>query len=180
VNRNSLLYLDAVINNNVRRMINSNINLYGPFVGRIALSLLFIVSGIGMLVSFPGTTQYFASFGIPFAALVVALVIVIKIGAGLMVATGIHAREGALTLAVFTLLTIFVAHLNDLIGALKNIAIIGGLLYVAAHDSGNMSLARKCPCPKCKKRTSAVCEIPGMCTCGICDECRGGKDNSSA
>jgi len=38
-------------------------------------------------------------------------------------------------------------------------------------------LAKKCPCPKCKKggKSAGACtpKLAGMCTCGTCDECRG-------
>lgn len=132
-------------------MTHSKIHKYAPLIGRILLSLLFIVSGFGILMGISGTAGYYASVGIPMAGIVVLLVILIKIGGGLMVATGIHAKEGAWALILFTALATLVAHTGEgqMINALKNLAIIGGLLMIATHGAGAHSLGHKCPCPRC-------------------------------
>jgi putative oxidoreductase len=67
------------------------------------------------------------------------------IGAGLALLVGFHTRVAAVTLAVFTLATavLFHNHLadqNTFIHFLKNLAITGGLLQVAAFGSGPLSV----------------------------------------
>jgi len=158
-------------------MTHSKIFSYGPLAARLLLALLFLVSGFGMLTNFGGTVGYFSTVGIPIAALAVVLVLIVKLGGGLMVATGIHAKEGAWALIVFTLLTIVIAHIGEgqMINALKNLAIVGGLLMIALGGPGPMNWSKKCPCPRCKhgKAAGGVCQPAGMCMCGTCEECTG-------
>lgn len=168
-------------------MTHSKIYSYGPLIARLLVALLFVVSGFGMLMNFGGTVGYFASMGIPMAAVALVLVLLAKIGGGLMVATGIHAREGAWALIAFTLVATVLAHTGEgqLTSALKNLAIVGGLLMIALGGPGSMSLAKKCPCPHCKKdgAMGAVCKPKGMtdmCMCGVCEECAGTTGTSIA
>lgn len=153
-------------------MTHSKIEHYGPLVGRVLLVLLFLVSAIGILTNFSGTAGFYASLGIPVATAAVVLVLIIKILGSLMVATGMHAREGAWALIVFVIFATLIGHTGEgqLIAALKNISIIGGLLMVATYGAGPLSLRDKCPCPKCKASKPAI--AGGACNCGTCDECR--------
>ncbi len=152
---------------------HSTVAHYGPLVGRVLLVLLFLVSAYGILTNFSGTAGFYASVGIPLATAAAVLVLIIKIGGSLMVATGIHARLGAWALIVFIILATLVAHIGEgqLINALKNVSIIGGLLLVAVNGAGPLSLGHKCPCPMCKKASTAG----GACNCGVCDECRAAR-----
>lgn len=142
--------MDKLISLLFVRMTHSKIQHYGPLVGRVLLALLFIVSGIGILTNVSATAGYYAALGIPAAMAAAVVVLVVKIVGGLMVASGMHAKEGAWALIVFTLITIVVAHTGEgqLIPALKNLAIVGGLLLVAVHGAGSFSMEKKCPCPK--------------------------------
>lgn len=160
-------------------MTQSKVAEYSPMVARILLASLFLVSGVNMALNFGGTVGYFAAVGIPMAAVVLVLVLIIKIGGGLMLATGVHAREAAWALIVFTALTIVIAHLGEgqMVQAFKNLSIIGGLLLVTAHGAGNHNCKKYCPCPRCKKGGAAAAGMPAAqasqdCnSCGICDDC---------
>ena len=134
-------------------MTHSKIQHYGPVIGRVLLALLFIISGFGILTGISGTAGYYASIGIPLASLAAILVLVVKIGGGLMVALGAHAREGAWALIIFTGIATLIAHTGEgqMVAALKNLAIMGGLLMVAVYGPGPLSVQDKCPCPPCKK-----------------------------
>jgi putative oxidoreductase len=125
-----------------------------PVKGRILLSLLFIISGSFKLVGFAGFVGYVGSFGIPFATLVAGLVVAIEILGGLALLLGFHARIAAWVLGLFVFGTIVVAHRDigdqaQLTQALKNFAIIGGLVYVAKYGSGPWSLSKSDTCPCC-------------------------------
>lgn len=161
------------------RMIHSKIKHYGPLVARLLLALIFLVSAYGILTNFSATADFYAQIGIPLATLSVLLVLVVKIGGSLSIITGIHSRVGAWALIIFTLATIFVAHTSadQLMQALKNLAIVGGLLMIAVNGTGPLSMSHKCPCPKCKGGKTDV--AGGVCNCGNCDECRaqGGEMN---
>lgn len=141
---------------------------YLPLIGRIALSLLFIVSGFGIITNFAGTVGYYTALGLPMASVLAVIVVMVKLGGGVSVVTGWHAREGALALAVFTVLATVIGHSNisdpmQMTQALKNVAIIGGLLYVVVKGSGPMSLGCTGMCCNndCK---NCVCSH-GSCDC---------------
>jgi putative oxidoreductase len=119
-------------------------------VGRVLLGLIFILSGFGKIAGFDGTVGYIAAKGLPFPALVAALTIVVELGGGLALAAGLYARQAALVLAVFTLLTALIfhnfwaapaaEHMGQQINFLKNLAIAGGMLVLAAFGAGRLSL----------------------------------------
>jgi putative oxidoreductase len=123
---------------------------YGPLVGRILLSLIFIISGFGKITGFSGTVGYIASKGLPAPALFAILAIVFELGGGLMLLTGWKARLGAAALFVFTALAALLFHnywalppeqaQNQMIHFMKNITIMGGLLYVVVYGPGPFSL----------------------------------------
>lgn len=111
--------------------------------GRILLALIFVLSGINKITGYAGTVGYMEAFGVP--GLLLPLVIVLEIGAGLLLVAGFQARWAALALAGFTLVAAVVFHSNfadqsQMIAFLKNLAIIGGLLFVARFGAGELSL----------------------------------------
>ena len=118
--------------------------------GRVLLGLIFILSGFGKIAGFDGTVGYIAAKGLPLPALVAALTIVVELGGGLALAAGLYARQAALVLAVFTLLTALIfhnfwaapaaEHMGQQINFLKNLAIAGGMLVLAAFGPGRLSL----------------------------------------
>lgn len=111
--------------------------------GRILLALIFVLSGINKITGYAGTVGYMEAFGVP--GLLLPLVIVLEIGAGLLLVVGFQARWAALALAGFTLLAAVVFHSNfadqsQMIAFLKNLSIVGGLLFVARFGAGELSL----------------------------------------
>jgi putative oxidoreductase len=115
-------------------------------VGRILIGLLFVVAGWGKLTNFAGTEQYVGTV-FPMAALFTVLAIIFELGGGLMLVTGFHARLASWMLIVFTALATLGYHTDfsqpmQQIMFLKNVAIIGGLLYVSAMGAGKWSLSK--------------------------------------
>ena len=117
----------------------TNLRVYGTLVGRVLMGLLFFFSGVGILMSGPASTAtYFASLGIPLAGLVVWLVLAIKIVAGGALMLGYRVGAAAALLILFTAAAILAAHMDmEDPGLWKNLAIIGGLLYVIAYGAGD-------------------------------------------
>jgi putative oxidoreductase len=121
--------------------------------GRILLGLLFLVAGFGKISGFDGTVGYISAQHLPLPALLAALTIVVEIGGGLALVTGVWTRQAALVLAGFTLLTAFVFHAfwsapdtakaMQQIQFLKNLSIAGGLFVLAAFGPGRLSLASR-------------------------------------
>jgi putative oxidoreductase len=115
-----------------------------PAVGRVLLSLIFIVSGFGKLTAGAATIGYIASKGLPLPEVGYALAVIVELGGGLLLLTGLLTRWVALALALFCLVTAFAFHgfgdMDNQIHAMKNIAMAGGFLFVFAHGAGEWSL----------------------------------------
>jgi putative oxidoreductase len=111
----------------------------GTIFGRILIGLFFLTSGVFMVTNYAGTTAYFEGEGIPMAAVTVALVIAVKILAGGALIIGARVGLAAAMLIIFTVAASAVGHdgFNDP-GLLKNLAIVGGLLYVMAYGKGGL------------------------------------------
>lgn len=113
------------------------------FAGRTALALIFVLSGAGKLAAYAGTQQYMDSVGVPGALL--PLVILAELGGGLALVAGLLTRTTATALALFSVVAAALFHAdfadqNQMIHFLKNIAMAGGLLVLAAHGAGRYSL----------------------------------------
>lgn len=123
---------------------------YVPLVGRILLSLIFILSGIGKITNLSATSGYMASKGMPAVHFFLVMAILFELGGGLSVLTGFKARLGALALIVFVIPATLIFHnfwaysgmeqQNQMIHFLKNVAILGGLAMVTAFGPGTLSL----------------------------------------
>jgi putative oxidoreductase len=114
--------------------------------GRVLLSVLFLVSGLGKIGAYAGTAAYMGALGVP-AALLPAVIATEILGAIALI-VGWKTRVTAFLLAGFTLLAGVLFHRNfaDQIQAimfLKNVAIAGGLLLLVAHGAGALSLDRR-------------------------------------
>lgn len=106
-------------------------------IGRILIALLFVLSGFGKLIDVPGTEAMITAAALP-SGLAMPTGIFEILG-GLALALGFMTRLVAILLAGFTLAATLFFH-NQLgdpmqqIMALKNLAIVGGLLGVFAHS----------------------------------------------
>ena len=104
-------------------------------------------------MGFSGIAGYIASKGVPLPAVCAAIAVLAELGLGLMVLLGWRARHAALGLAVFVAVITPIFHNYwDLPQAQsmlqkqafnKNVAIIGGLLLLAAFGPGRFAIQRK-------------------------------------
>lgn len=122
-------------------------------IGRVLLALLFVPAGFSKIGGFAGTAGYIASQGVPFPELATAAAIGIELGLGLLLLVGLQTRWAALGIALFTVVITFIFHQYWAVPAeqvmmqqqafFKNIAVVGGLLTVAAWGAGAWSLDAK-------------------------------------
>ena len=113
---------------------------HGETVGRILMGLLFFFSGIGILLKggIGGTAAMIEMKGLPLAMLLAIIVVAIKIGAGGALMVGYKTKKAVLALIGFTVLATLFYHMSlDDPGLFKNLAIIGGLLYIYVHGPGD-------------------------------------------
>ncbi len=113
---------------------------HGILVGRVLIGLLFLYSGVGMLMNMglSGVTAMVAGVGVPLASVAAIIMLLIKIGGGAALILGYRVGYAAGALFIFTLLTVLLVHIKDAepTSLLKNLAIMGGLLYVIAFGAG--------------------------------------------
>jgi len=112
---------------------------------RVLLAALFLVSGVEKLFAPAMIQGYIASEGLPFPPLVYAITVVIEVGAGALLLVGFRTRLMAGVLAAFTVAAALIFHRalgdpNQFVHFMKNLAIAGGLLHVAAVGAGAFSL----------------------------------------
>jgi len=128
--------------------MNEVVTKFGPLVGRTLIALIFLIAGIKKAMAFGGTAGYIASKGLPMPDVLAAIAIVIEIGAAAMVILGWKARLGALALLVFLVPVTLIFHpfwanAAEYNSFMKNLAIMGAMLYVMAYGSGPYSLDRR-------------------------------------
>ncbi|MBA2252581.1 MAG: DoxX family protein [Nitrospirales bacterium] len=123
-----------------------NDHAYSTLVGRILLGAIFLISGIGKIADPQGTQQYMQAMGMTWATTLFYVgAIVIEVGGGLSLLLGYWTRAGATALLLFMIPTTLLFHTNfadqnQMIHFLKNLAMCGGLLYVASYGAGALSL----------------------------------------
>ncbi|WP_431479248.1 DoxX family protein [Massilia eburnea] len=118
---------------------------YLPLVGRILMAAIFVMSGIGKIANPAGTIGYISAMGLPFPELGLAAAIGIEVVGGLLLVAGLYTRPVALALAAFSVVTGLIFHSaiadqNQMIHLMKNLAMAGGLLQIAAFGAGSLSL----------------------------------------
>lgn len=114
-------------------------------VGRVLLSLLFILGGWGKLMAPAAVQAMLAGHHLPMVQLGWALAVVVELGGGLAMLFGLFTRPVGLVLAIWCVATALIAHTNfadrnQEIHFLKNMAMTGGFLYVASFGAGAWSL----------------------------------------
>lgn len=119
------------------------LNPFLGLAGRVLLAIMFVLAGYGKIGGYQGTQGYMESMGVP--GMLLPLVIVVELGGGLAIIAGWQTRITAIALAGFCVLAALIFHLDfadrmQSILFLKNLAIAGGFLVLAAHGPGALAL----------------------------------------
>ena len=145
------------MSNSITATANNTDSLPGrdllALAGRLLVAYLFIPAGFAKLMGFAGTVGYIKSIGLPLPEVAAAIAIVVELGAGIALLLGYKTRIVAVVLAVFTLVASFFFHaywslpdaqkMMQMLMFNKNLAVVGGLLALAAFGPGRLSIDRK-------------------------------------
>ena len=122
-------------------------------IGRVLVAWLFVPAGFSKIAGFAGVVGYIASKGVPLPELCAAIAIAAELGLGLLLLVGFKARWAALGLAIFVAVITPIFHgywalpeaqvMMQKQAFNKNIAVLGGLLVLAAFGPGRFSLDGK-------------------------------------
>ena len=121
--------------------------------GRLLLSALFVVSAITKLAAPSAIQGYIASVGLPFPVFLFWGTVLFEVFAGLLLATGYQTRWVALALAAIhrgyrdCVPQRPLATRTSLHSFLKNLAVAGGLLQLAAAGASQRVLSATRPAP---------------------------------
>jgi putative oxidoreductase len=121
-----------------------------PLVGRVLIGVLFLTFGVMKAINIAGTTGYLTKLGFPAPEVMAYLATVVEVGGGILLIIGWKTRWAAWLLVLFVLIAIGMAHrfwelepprrMAEMTNFLKNLAIIGGLLFVVAFGPGKASI----------------------------------------
>jgi putative oxidoreductase len=110
--------------------------------GRILISAMFLISGLGKISGYAGTQAYMEAAGVP--GMLLPLVIALEVLGALAIIVGYRTRLAAAGLAGFTILAGLLFHGSSdsmqQILLMKNLAIAGGFLFLVARGAGDWSL----------------------------------------
>jgi len=124
---------------------------YGSLVGRLLISIMFLMAGVSKISGYEGTQGYMEAMGVPGDLL--PLVIAVEILGAVAIIIGYQTRIAAFLLAGFSILSAIIFHLNfddqmQSIMFMKNIAIAGGFLFLVANGAGSVSIDYKLSNPE--------------------------------
>ena len=124
-------------------------------VGRIALAVIFLMSGFQKFTDLSGVAAMIGAKGLPLPQVLAAVSATVGLGGGVLIVVGWQTRIVALALGAFSLVAGYffhdfwhmppgAEHTDNLIHAMKNVSIFGGFLMLAAVGAGRYSIDGPC------------------------------------
>lgn len=122
----------------------------GPLLGRILMSGIFAFSGYQKFVSPGRAASSIAGKGLPFASAAAYSAGAFELVVALLLALGLKARATAIATVLYLCVITWFFHWHpalrgdhaQLVNALKNAGLAGGLLFVATYGPGPASIDR--------------------------------------
>jgi putative oxidoreductase len=119
-------------------------------IGRILMGVLFLVAGLMKAFNIAGTTAYMTRLGFPIPEAMAYLSTLIELAGGALLIIGWQTRKVAWFLVLYLLVATGAAHRfweydqaqrgNQINHFLKNLALMGGMLFIAAFGAGRNSV----------------------------------------
>lgn len=124
------------------------------FLGRVCISVIFILAGLHKFMDYQGTATYMAAKHLPVIPFFLYTAATIELFGGLCLLIGLKTRYAAALLALFLIPVSFIFHdfwnISEAAERqlqmghfLSNLAIFGGLLYVISCGGGRCCVERK-------------------------------------
>lgn len=123
-----------------------------PVSGRIFISFIFLLAGIGKVLAWHSYMNILSTKLIPLDPLVLLVAVFVEVLGGLSILLGYKVRYSAMILFLYLLPVSLIMHnfwafdgprfMNQFIHFLKNLAIMGGMLYLAHYGAGPYSIDR--------------------------------------
>ena len=112
-------------------------------LGRVFLSTLFLIEGVGKLFAQEQVITYMENYGVP--AILFVPAVALEILFPLLLIVGYKTRLAALVMTLFTLTVTIIFHTDfsdgmQLIFFLKDLAIAGGFMIIIAYGANKFSL----------------------------------------
>lgn len=109
------------------------------FVSRLFLGSIFVYSGVIKIIDSQGELGYMRMFNIPATGVLLIAAISLELIAGVFFIFGLRTRYVGIVLVLFLAITTYIFHSNfsdpsQQVHFLKNLAILGGLLYVTVNE----------------------------------------------
>ena len=120
-------------------------NLF-DLIGRIFISLVFLLSGYNKIFNYDNTISWMEGFGIPGFLLWPAIVLEILLP--IFIIIGYRTQISAIILAIFCLATALIFHYDfanqmQTVAFLKNFGLAGGFLFIAANGPKEWAIEKK-------------------------------------
>ena len=120
-------------------------NLF-DLIGRIFISLVFLLSGYNKIFNYDNTISWMEGFGIPGFLLWPAIVLEILLP--IFIIIGYRTQISAIILAIFCLATALIFHYDfanqmQTIAFLKNLGLAGGFLFIATNGPKEWAMEKK-------------------------------------
>lgn len=123
-------------------------------IGRIALVVIYLMSGFQKFTDLAGVAGMLASKNLPQPMILATVAAITEVAGGLLIAVGLQTRLVALGLLVFTAIATYFFHdfwnqppgpeqANNMIHAMKNLSICGAFLMLAGTGAGRFSMDRR-------------------------------------
>ena len=115
-------------------------------IGRVFISLVFLLSGFNKIGNYEGTVDWMESFDIQGIILIPA--IILEVVAPILIMVGYKVKISAALLSLFCIATAIIFH-NDFsnqmqfVSFMKNIALAGGFLFIVVNGAKDFSLDKK-------------------------------------
>jgi len=115
-------------------------------VGRVFISLIFLLSGFSKIRNYEGTVGWMESLGMPGFFLIPA--ILLEIIAPIFIIVGYKVKISAALLSLFCIATAIIFHTDftnqmEFISFMKNIGLAGGFLFLVVNGAKDFSLDKK-------------------------------------